>query len=123
LRSIRRNDNMENLIMKMTLLASAAALFVLSTASFAIAPAQDTGISAKSTIAGDMEAKRRKPRIPGGSGCDSPRDVREHPECRRADATVSPADLIEEARRKPRVPGGSGCDDPRDLIEHPECRG
>jgi hypothetical protein len=123
LRSIRRNDNMENLIMKMTLLASAAALFVLSTASFAIAPAQDTGISAKSTIAGDMEAKRRKPRIPGGSGCDSPRDVREHPECRRADATVSPADLIQEARRKPRVPGGSGCDDPRDLIEHPECRG
>jgi hypothetical protein len=110
--------------MKMTLLASAAALFVLSTASFAAAPAQDTGVSAKSTIAGDMEAKRRKPRVPGGSGCDDPRDLIEHPECRRADATVSPADLIQEAkRRKPRVPGGSGCDDPRDLIEHPECRG
>jgi hypothetical protein len=29
-----------------------------------------------------METKRRKPRIPGGSGCDDPRDVREHPECR-----------------------------------------
>ncbi len=24
----------------------------------------------------------RRPRVPGGSGCDSPRDVREHPECR-----------------------------------------
>ena len=27
--------------------------------------------------------ERRKPRVPGGSGCDSPRDVLEHPECRR----------------------------------------
>jgi hypothetical protein len=26
--------------------------------------------------------KRRKPRIPGGSGCDDPGDVIEHPECR-----------------------------------------
>jgi hypothetical protein len=26
--------------------------------------------------------KRRKPRIPGGSGCDDPEDVIEHPECR-----------------------------------------
>ncbi len=27
--------------------------------------------------------KRRKPRVPGGSGCNSPRDLIEHPECRR----------------------------------------
>lgn len=27
--------------------------------------------------------KRRKPRVPGGSGCDSPRDVIEHPGCSR----------------------------------------
>lgn len=26
--------------------------------------------------------KRRKPRIKGGSGCDDPEDVLEHPECR-----------------------------------------
>ena len=25
---------------------------------------------------------RRKPRVPGGSGCDDPGDIREHPECR-----------------------------------------
>lgn len=24
---------------------------------------------------------RRKPRVPGGSGCDDPRDLIEHPEC------------------------------------------
>lgn len=24
---------------------------------------------------------RKKPRIPGGSGCDDPRDLIEHPEC------------------------------------------
>jgi hypothetical protein len=26
--------------------------------------------------------KRRKKRIPGGSGCDDPEDIIEHPECR-----------------------------------------
>jgi hypothetical protein len=26
--------------------------------------------------------KRKKPRVKGGSGCDDPRDVIEHPECR-----------------------------------------
>jgi hypothetical protein len=26
--------------------------------------------------------ERRKPRVPGGSGCDDPRDIIEHPECR-----------------------------------------
>jgi hypothetical protein len=28
------------------------------------------------------EAKRRKPRVPGGSGCDSPTDLIEHADCR-----------------------------------------
>lgn len=31
---------------------------------------------------GQSTAERRKPRIPGGSGCDSPRDRIRHPECR-----------------------------------------
>ena len=29
------------------------------------------------------DSAKRRPRTPGGSGCDSPRDLREHPECRR----------------------------------------
>lgn len=32
--------------------------------------------------AGSVAEKRRKPRVPGGSGCDSARDRAEHPECR-----------------------------------------
>ena len=32
---------------------------------------------------GDLSGSgRRKPRIPGGSGCDDPGDILEHPECR-----------------------------------------
>ena len=27
------------------------------------------------------EVERRRPRIPGGSGCDTRQDIREHPEC------------------------------------------
>lgn len=30
----------------------------------------------------DDSMDRRKPRIPGGSGCDDPEDLIEHPECR-----------------------------------------
>ncbi len=62
-----------------------AALAVLSLTS-AVAPvaAFDLG-TADQIIAGpgsDLIVERRKPRVPGGSGCDSPRDLREHPECR-----------------------------------------
>ncbi len=27
-------------------------------------------------------SKRKKPRVPGGSGCDDPQDLIEHPECK-----------------------------------------
>ncbi len=108
-----------------TILASTALVLAFSATSFASPTADEAqnGFTAKSTMS-DMEAKRRKPRVPGGSGCDDPRDLIEHPECRRADLKDFDAiDFIQEAkRRKPRVPGGSGCDDPRDLVEHPECR-
>lgn len=62
-----------------------AALATLSLAS-AVAPAVafDPG-QANQIIAGpgsDLIIERRRPRVPGGSGCDSPRDIREHPECR-----------------------------------------
>jgi hypothetical protein len=30
----------------------------------------------------DDQLARRKPRVPGGSGCDDPEDLIEHPECR-----------------------------------------
>lgn len=69
-------------------------------------------------VVGAKGSGRGKPRVPGGSGCDDPEDLIEHPECR---VNVTPTD-DQLARRKPRVPGGSGCDDPEDLIEHPECR-
>jgi hypothetical protein len=71
---------------------------------------------------------RKKPRVPGGSGCDDAGDVAEHAECGGAAAgngggTVTPGNTTSGSkRRKPRVPGGSGCDDPGDIAEHPECR-
>ncbi len=68
--------------MTKTILASVATLFVMSTVSFATAPVQDDGIGAKTFDAGDMLDKRRKARVPGGSGCDSASDRREHKACR-----------------------------------------
>lgn len=76
---------------------------------------------------------RRKPRIPGGSGCDDPGDILEHPECSVQPGVGVPPNVqlppmfngifdSGSGRRKPRIPGGSGCDDPRDILEHPECR-
>jgi hypothetical protein len=115
--------------MNKVFLASAAMIFALSTTTFAATPKMDAAAGFKAKIEfNDMEAKRSKPRVPGGSGCDTPRDVAEHPECRpaakRADSkAIDGLNLIQEAkRRKPRVPGGSGCDTPRDVAEHPECR-
>lgn len=76
--------------------------------------------------AGSGGSGRTKVRIPGGSGCDSPADLLEHPECLLGGAgtkTGKPGeDMSGSGRDKVRIPGGSGCDDPRDLIEHPECR-
>ncbi len=50
-----------------------------------VAPAQAAfvadGINALSQADSGFD-KRRKPRIPGGSGCDDPRDLIEHPACR-----------------------------------------
>lgn len=75
------------------------------------------GIAGADTVAAKGSG-RGKPRVPGGSGCDDPEDIIEHPEC----AGNAPSTDDQLARRKPRVPGGSGCDDPEDVIEHPECR-
>ena len=69
--------------MKTTLIAVLAVLSLIS----AVAPvaAFDLGYAGSSIVAGpgfDLIVERRKPRVPGGSGCNTPRDVREHPECR-----------------------------------------
>lgn len=69
---------------------------------------------------------RSKPRVPGGSGCDDPGDVLEHPECNGGGGGAingtSPSRGGGGHGGRPRIPGGSGCDDPHDMIEHPECR-
>jgi hypothetical protein len=111
-----------------TSLAFAGALLLSSIATSALAregnsvitreAVQSTQATTTTPPADDLLA-RRKPRVPGGSGCDDPDDLIEHPECRPGNAAQQDDQL---ARRKPRVPGGSGCDDPDDLIEHPECR-
>ncbi|RYG92261.1 hypothetical protein EU803_07435 [Loktanella sp. IMCC34160] len=80
----------------------------------------------------DSSSGRDRPRIPGGSGCDDPEDMLEHPECLvTGDGTAEGGDdnggggEVEDesgsGRDRPRIPGGSGCDDPEDLLEHPEC--
>jgi len=61
---------------------------ILTTTAALLALSMLTPVSAAVTKAGfDTDAsatvfEKRRPRTPGGSGCDSPRDIREHPECR-----------------------------------------
>lgn len=76
----------------------------------------------------DRSSGRSRPRIPGGSGCDDPGDILEHPECSVeglfgiGDGSQNNSLWSGSGRSRPRIPGGSGCDDPEDLIEHPECQ-
>ena len=67
--------------MKTILLLTAATTFglVLGAPSFATSKGLP-GIYSDDAIS---TVDRRKPRVPGGSGCDDPRDLIEHPECRR----------------------------------------
>jgi hypothetical protein len=69
--------------MTKTMLAASALVFALALPAFASAPAVEKvdGFKAK-TEYNTIEAKRSKKRVPGGSGCDDPRDIIEHPECR-----------------------------------------
>ena len=70
--------------MKLTVLLSAGTL-ILSALFVAVpALAATTQLIAGKSVAstfGTTEIERRKPRVPGGSGCDRPRDVIQHPEC------------------------------------------
>ena len=63
---------------KLILTASTAALVLSMIAPVAAIPLVKSGLLADSAV---TEIDRRRPRVPGGSGCDSPRDIREHPEC------------------------------------------
>lgn len=65
--------------MTMTIRLALAAAIALPALSIANATTPDGFSSAHED---NLVEKRRKPRQKGGSGCDDPRDVVEHPECR-----------------------------------------
>ncbi len=65
--------------MTKTLMAVLAAMIAMSSLSVVPVKASAGGISAYD--ASSVMEKRRKPRVPGGSGCDDPQDIIEHPEC------------------------------------------
>lgn len=68
--------------MKTLLLSATLASLALTLAhpvGAASKPASITAIDV--ALEGDVD-KRRKKRIKGGSGCDDPGDILEHPECR-----------------------------------------
>ena len=65
--------------MKSLLLATTLATLVLGSVLPVSAMNLTPGLYDAASINGDVD-KRRK-RTPGGSGCDDPGDVREHPEC------------------------------------------
>ena len=69
--------------MKRLLLTATLAAATFTAATFtAMAPAQalnlSNGLFAAALINAEFD---RRPRVPGGSGCDTPRDIREHPAC------------------------------------------
>jgi hypothetical protein len=73
--------------MKTLLIAAVSTLSLVSSIAPATAfdlfgPDRMTSGSGFDGTGGLTVIERRKPRVPGGSGCDTPRDQREHPECR-----------------------------------------
>jgi hypothetical protein len=67
--------------MKSLLLATTLASLVLGSVLPVSAMSLTPGLYDAATASGDVD-KRRKPRVPGGSGCDDLGDIIEHPECR-----------------------------------------
>ena len=61
-------------------LIAAFVLGILTTGTASFAATDATVTSGKGEPA-SIE-KRSKPRVPGGSGCDTPADIAQHPECR-----------------------------------------
>lgn len=69
--------------MKTVLNALMAIAFLLPLAQMAHAAYRAPGAYNDDAAAATVVIERRKKRVPGGSGCDDPHDIREHPECRR----------------------------------------
>jgi hypothetical protein len=67
--------------MKTLILAAVALAFVSTLPVTASAGVLSAGFHSVDKMA-DGTVDHRKRRIPGGSGCDDPRDLIEHPECR-----------------------------------------
>ena len=68
--------------MKTLILAATALSFTFSLDVPAYAGVGHDGIYSIDQMSDGSIDKRRKPRIKGGSGCDDPGDVLEHPACR-----------------------------------------
>ena len=66
--------------MKTILTALALVIAGTSLSLAAVTPVNDTA-TVSTTKDGYAQEARRKKRVPGGSGCDSPGDQAEHPEC------------------------------------------
>lgn len=64
---------------KILLVATLASLTLSAALPTYAAFTSNTGLFDASIVDGAVE--KRRPRVPGGSGCDTPRDIREHPEC------------------------------------------
>lgn len=65
--------------MKTIIFASVAALVAMTSLAPVSAATMKSGFQIDTAQA---QVDRRRPRVPGGSGCDSPRDLIQHPECR-----------------------------------------
>ena len=70
---------------KFLLALTVPALLVSFSAPVLAAPVADAGIHGAFDLNLDFDKRGRgkgKVRVPGGSGCDDPQDLIEHPECR-----------------------------------------
>jgi ferric-dicitrate binding protein FerR (iron transport regulator) len=78
--SMKRVSKPRRTTMKTLALAMLAAFLATTAISAAPAAAKTDGVWSQDS--NSMIDKRRKARVKGGSGCDDPGDVAEHPECR-----------------------------------------
>lgn len=68
--------------MKILFLTATALAFAVTLNLPANAGTAPDGVYATQQMAGKASIDRRRPRVPGGSGCDTLQDILEHPECR-----------------------------------------
>ena len=68
--------------MKTLILIPTAIAFAFTLGTSAHARIAADGVYSIEQMADSSVDKRRKPRVKGGSGCDTPMDIIQHPECR-----------------------------------------